>query len=216
MPARPVSLWELEVADDPAALVKRLKWWDAADSVPVLIRAESFYAGATTAEGDARDHVADIWLARDGQRTVLRMYLNGRLGPYQAYAALAGKPSWIEAARYTAQRLEFFSGGSGACEGCGLPVPSSLLDVPWSERFCPRCGDEAEGKIIAALTGAGVLQVSRSHLEEPVDAPGYRKPTHSCGWQPGAVPDTAEDGWAGAGYVDTPGPEVLEPVEQPA
>jgi len=81
LPARPVSLWELEVADDPAVLAKRLQWWDEAESVPVLIRAESFYAGMTSAEGDARDHVADIWLARDGQRTVLRMYLNGKLGP---------------------------------------------------------------------------------------------------------------------------------------
>lgn len=160
LPVRPVSLWELEVADDPAVLAKRLKWWDAAGSVPVLVRAESFYAGTTAVEGDARDHVADIWLARDGQRTVLRMCLNGRLGPYQAWQALTGKPSWLEAARYTAQRLEFFSGGAQACEGCGLPVPASLFDVPWGERFCPRCGDAAEGKVIAALTRAGVLQVS--------------------------------------------------------
>lgn len=160
LPPRPVSLWELEVADDPVVLVKRLRWWDETGSVPVLIRAESFYAGATAAEGDAKEHVADIWLARDGQRTVLRMYLTGRLGPYQTYAALAGKASWIEAARYTAQRLEFFSGGGQPCEGCGMQVPANLLDAPWGERYCPRCGDESEGKIIAALTGAGVLQVS--------------------------------------------------------
>jgi radical SAM superfamily enzyme YgiQ (UPF0313 family) len=165
LPVRPVSLWELEVADDPAVLSRRLRWWNEAETVPVLIRAESFYAGATSTEGDARDHVADFWLARDGQRTVLRMLLNGRLGPYQAYAALAGKASWIEAARFTAQRLEFFSGGAQPCEGCGLPVPASLLDVPWGEQYCPRCGDEAEGKIIAALAGAGVLQV-------PAFAPG--------------------------------------------
>jgi len=151
LPARPVGLWELEVADDPVALARRLRWWDEAETVPVLIRADSFYAGATSEPGDAREHVCDLWLARDGQRTMLRMLLKGRLGPYQAYAALAGKASWLEAARYTARRLEFFSGGTGSCEGCGLPVLSSLLDVPWSERFCPRCGDEAEGKVIAAL-----------------------------------------------------------------
>jgi radical SAM superfamily enzyme YgiQ (UPF0313 family) len=165
LPARPQSLWELEVADDPAVLVKRLQRWDEAESVPVLVRADSFYAGATAVEGDAKEHVSDFWLARDGQRTVLRMLLNGKLGPYQAYAALAGKASWIEAARYTAQRLEFFSGGGQPCEGCGMPVPASLLDVPWSERYCPRCGDASEGKIIAALAGAGVLQV-------PAFAPG--------------------------------------------
>jgi hypothetical protein len=159
LPARPVSLWDLEVADDPAALAARLRWWDAADEVPVLIRADSFYAGTTAEPGNALEHVADLWVARDGQRTVLRMLLNGRLGPYQAYAALTGKASWIEAARYTARRREFFSGGTGSCEGCGLPVPSNLFDVPWGERFCPRCEDESEGKIIAALAGAGVLQV---------------------------------------------------------
>jgi radical SAM superfamily enzyme YgiQ (UPF0313 family) len=161
LPARPVSLWELEVADDPAALEKRLRWWDDAKSVPVLIRAESFYAGVTAVEGDARDHVAGIWLARDGQRTVLRMFLNGRLGPYQAYAALTGKASWIEAARYTARRLEFFSGGGAPCAGCGLPVPSSLLDVPWDERYCPHCGDVAAGRAAAWLAeDTGVLQVT--------------------------------------------------------
>jgi hypothetical protein len=164
LPARPVGLWELEVADDPVTLARRLRWWDDAETVPVLIRADSFYAGTTAQPGDAREHVCDFWLARDGQRTVLRMLLKGRLGPYQAYAALAGKASWLEAARYTARRLEFFSGGAQACEGCGLPVPSSLLDVPWSERFCPRCGDEAEGKVIAALASAGVLQVPALHI----------------------------------------------------
>jgi hypothetical protein len=159
LPARPVGLWELEVADDPAVLARRLRWWDEAEAVPVLIRADSFYAGTTAGPGDAKEHVTDFWVTRDGQRTVLRMLLNGRLGPYQAYAALSGKASWLEAARYTARRLEFFSGGAQPCEGCGLPVPASLLDVPWSERFCPRCGDAAEGKVTAALSGAGVLQV---------------------------------------------------------
>lgn len=163
LPARPVGLWELEVADDPAVLARWLRRWDEAEAVPVLIRADSFYAGATAEPGDAKGHVTDFWLTRDGQRTVLRMLLKGRLGPYQAYAALAGKASWLEAARYTARRLEFFSGGAQPCEGCGLPVPASLLDVPWSERFCPRCGDEAEGTVTAALTVAGVLQVPALH-----------------------------------------------------
>jgi radical SAM superfamily enzyme YgiQ (UPF0313 family) len=159
LPPRPPSLWELEVADPVDAVARRLHWWDEAESVPVLIRAESFYAGATSEPGDAKDHVADFWVTRDGQRTLLHMVLTGRLGPYQAYAALTGKASWIEAARYTAARREFFAGGTGQCEGCGLPVPSSLLGTPWSEQFCPRCADEAEGKVTAALAGSGVLQV---------------------------------------------------------
>jgi radical SAM superfamily enzyme YgiQ (UPF0313 family) len=215
-PARPTGLWELEVADDPAALARRLRWWDEAEAVPVLIRAESFYAGATAEEGDAREHVRDLWLAREGQRTVLRMLLKGRLGPYQAYAALAGKASPVEAARYTARRLEFFHGGGQPCEGCGLPVPSTLLDAPWGMRFCPRCGDEAEGKVIAALAGSGVLQVAAHLVEEPVESPGFGK-THQYGQSFGTSPDTAPDeNWAGDGYAEEPAPEVLEPVEQPA
>jgi hypothetical protein len=161
--ARPLSLWELEVEDDPGQLAKRLAWWGEQAAVPALLRADSFYTGNTTRPGDAKEHVADFWLAREGHRTVLRMTLNGRLGPYQAYAALSGKPSWLDAARYTALRLEFFNGGLQQCEGCGCQVPANLLDAPWSERFCPRCADEDGGKVIAALAGAGVLQVSDLH-----------------------------------------------------
>jgi radical SAM superfamily enzyme YgiQ (UPF0313 family) len=151
LPARPLSLWELEVADDAGSLARRLRWWDEAQAVPVLIRADSFYAGATSVPGDAKEHVTDFWVTRDGQRTVLRMMLNGRLGPYQAYAALAGRASWLEAARYTAQRLEFFSGGAWLCSGCGTPVPVSLLDVPWSDELCPRCQDMHAGRVVASL-----------------------------------------------------------------
>jgi radical SAM superfamily enzyme YgiQ (UPF0313 family) len=151
LPARPASLWELEVADPAAAVAARLRWWDEADRVPVLIRAESFYAGATSEPGDAKEHVSDFWVARDGRRTLLKMSLHGRLGPYQAYAALTGKASWIEAARYTARRLEFFNGGAWLCSGCGAPVPSNLLDVPWGDEVCPRCADMYAGAVIAGL-----------------------------------------------------------------
>jgi radical SAM superfamily enzyme YgiQ (UPF0313 family) len=158
LPSRPSSLWELEVDDAPDALAAMFRRWQAAEAVPVLLRADSFYVGATAERGDAKEHVSDFWAVRDGSRTLLRMTLAGRLGPYQAYAALAGKPSWIEAARFPARRVEFFGGGGPPCEGCGMPVPASLLGVPWSAGRCPRCLDEAEGKVIAALTTAGVLE----------------------------------------------------------
>jgi hypothetical protein len=93
--------------------------------------------------------VRDFWVVRDGSRTVLRMLLNGRLGPYQAFAALMGKASWLDAARYVAHRVEFFGSEAVTCEDCGTPVPVSLLDVPWSETRCPRCADQAEGKVMA-------------------------------------------------------------------
>jgi len=162
IPARASSLWDLEVADSPGVLEGWLRRWEEASYVRVLLRADSFYAGATAQEANAKDHVADFWAVRDGHRVLLRMLLNGRIGPYQAYAALAGKASWIEAARYTAMRREFFYGGAQPCEGCGFQVPASLMDVPWTERFCPRCDDEAEGRIIASLA-SGVLQATVLH-----------------------------------------------------
>ena len=93
----------------------------------------------------------DFWVVRDGSRVVLRMLLNGQFGPYQVFAALMGKASWLDAARYVARRVEFFGSTAMACAGCGMPVPVNLLDVPWSEDRCPHCTDEAEGKVMAAL-----------------------------------------------------------------
>lgn len=202
LPSRPLSLWELEVADNAWTLGQRLTWWRDAQTVPVLIRADSFYAGVTAQQGDAKEHVRDFWTVRDGTATVLRMLLQGRLGPYQAYAALAGKPSWIEAARYTARRLEFFGGGAGQCEGCGLAIPVSLLDVPWDERRCPRCEDRHAGVLLA-----GVLRVIRSsHLVEgSVDKPDYTTPE--------ALADNLA--WPGHGFDRVAAPEELDPPEVP-
>ena len=49
-----------------------------------------------------------------------------------------------------------------------------------------------------------------------MDAPGYSKPTHSYGQPFGTSPGTSDENWAGAGYIEVPAPEVLEPVDQPA
>jgi hypothetical protein len=156
LPARPSSLWELEVDEDLEALVAALRRWDEADSVPVLLRADSFYAGAMVERGDAKEHVADVWAVRDGHRTLLRMMLTGRLGPYQAFAALIGRASWIEAAAKTAMRIEFYGGESLACVGCGYPIPVTLQDIPSDDSYCPRCLDELSGKVMAGLVRPGV------------------------------------------------------------
>jgi hypothetical protein len=164
LPSRPVSLWELEVGDDPAAVAAALRRWEQAAEVPVLIKSESFYAGAQQEKENAKDHVADLWLTRDQHRYVLKLILTGRLGPYQAYAALLGKPSWLEAARYTAQRLDFFTSANlshgdlfqPACVGCGYAIPAGLLGAVFDDTYCPRCKDEAESVAVAGLTRAGV------------------------------------------------------------
>jgi len=156
LPARPASLWELEVDEPEDVLSAALKRWDAAAEVPVLLRADSFYAGEMTERGDAKDHVGDFWATRDGHRTLLRMTLTGRLGPYQALAALTGKASWIEAARHTAVRVDFFAAETVACIECGVPIPANLMDVPFDADYCPRCLDQVRGKVMAGLVRPGV------------------------------------------------------------
>jgi radical SAM superfamily enzyme YgiQ (UPF0313 family) len=156
LPARPASLWELEVDESPEALDAMLRRWEHADSVPVLLKSDSFYVGAVSEHADARDHVGDFWVLRDGQRLILRMTLTGRLGPYQAYAALAGTPGWIDAAVRTATRVDFFGGEAGSCARCGGGMPENLLGEVWPGDRCPRCADEEAGKIVAGLDHTGV------------------------------------------------------------
>lgn len=162
LPSRAPSLQELEVSDDPAVVAAALERWDKASHVPVKLKAESFYAGATQEDGNAKEHVRDLWLVRDGSSYKLRMVLAGRLGPYQAYAALLGKPSWIEAARHPARRLDFFTTAdlvqgdllNPTCAGCGWAIPENLLGIVRSPLYCPRCADEAgeqRAEIIAGL-----------------------------------------------------------------
>lgn len=149
LPARSPSLWELEIDEHVAKVAARLRDWDKADEVPVLIRSESFYAGVQTEPGNAKDHIEDFWLVRRDRRYFLRMVLDGKLGPYQAYAALMHKASWIEAARNTAVRVEFFGTEDldagdlfrPSCTRCERLIPVSLLGIMSDLEFCPRCKD---------------------------------------------------------------------------
>ena len=175
MPSSPVSLWELEVAESEETLNTAFRRWDEAEEVPVLLRSETFYAGAQQQEADAKKHVSDFWLVRDGSRLVLRMLLTGQLGPYQAHAVLLGKASWIEAAARTAFRLDFFGAVSTlqgsllspVCSGCGAAVPAGLLGTVFDMEYCPRCKDEASGKVAGAL---GVQELSLGVQGESADA----------------------------------------------
>jgi radical SAM superfamily enzyme YgiQ (UPF0313 family) len=160
MPRRPASLWQLEVADSPGAIATAMRRWHDAAEVPVKIRSDSFYAGEQDEDADAKDHVGDFWLTRDRHTYRLSMLLTGQLGPYQAYAALTGRPSWLEAARYPAWRADFFTPGSfreaqfgQVCAGCGGAIPANLLGWQFDETYCPRCKDEAAGVVVVGLPG---------------------------------------------------------------
>jgi Radical SAM proteins, N-terminal/Radical SAM superfamily len=164
LPARPASLWQLEVKDPQDVLEAAMARWSAAEDVPVKIRSESFYAGMTMEDGNAKEHVTDFWVTRDQHRVLLNMVLHGKLGPYQAYAALLGKASWLQAASQTATRIEFFQPGDGltgglfvpACVGCGLTIPLNLLGDPFDGDYCPRCKDEGSSRVVTGLVRAGV------------------------------------------------------------
>lgn len=166
MPARPVGLWELETDLPEAKLAAALARWAERETVPALLRSDSFYAGEQEKRVNARDHVKDLWAARDGHRVVVRMLLSGRLGPYQVVQALLGRNSWLPLAAHPAIRLGFFLPGQVAgvlaCAGCGGPVPEGLLGELFDSDYCPRCRDEAAGQIIAGLERIGVLQGARS------------------------------------------------------
>jgi hypothetical protein len=163
MPRRPVSLWQLELTDDMGVVADALRRWHEQESIPCRILSDSFYAGEQAEDGDAKKHVADMWLVRDRHRYVIRMLLTGQLGPYQAHQVLMGKPSWLAAARFPAERIDFFAPQPVAdaqfgvvCAGCGGTIPAGLLGARFDEQYCPRCKDEAEGIVVAGLPAVGV------------------------------------------------------------
>jgi hypothetical protein len=164
LPDRVPSLWSLEVDDDPAAVEAALRRWQKAERVMVLMKSDSFYTGPLQEKEDAKQHVADIWLARDNQNYVLKMELTGKLGPYQAYAAIMGKSSWLSAAKKTAHCLDFFPSVNRyqgdlwqpPCAFCGMPIPAGLLGSVFDDTYCPRCRDGYEGNFEAGLERAGV------------------------------------------------------------
>jgi radical SAM superfamily enzyme YgiQ (UPF0313 family) len=152
-----LALWELEPPAGPDEVTARLRDFAAADYVKLVIRSDSAYFGSGIEEVNAKDLVSDLWLARDGHTHKLRMLISAKIGPYALYAALMGKPSWIDAAAKPACRLGIFTaGGDGdllrpVCDGCGEMVLAGLLDEPYDQDFCPRCLDEVAGTVTAAL-----------------------------------------------------------------
>lgn len=159
-----VSFYSLELEDDPDIVAARLAAWHKAEHVKLVLRKDTAYFGLATEEVNAKDYADDMWLVSAEGRLFLRIYARGQAGPYQLYAALMGKASWIEASARRAWRADFFTPDSmgdtalqgdllrPACTGCGLAIPVNPLGVPWDIDFCPRCEDQdIPGRVLAGL-----------------------------------------------------------------
>lgn len=151
-----LSLYELEIDADPDTVLTRIAAWHAAEHVPMRLQIEAGYFAPTSEQVNAKHFTDDLWIVRDGFRLKLRMLIRGRATPYDIYAALSGRASWLDTAKATAVRLECFVTADRRqqdflrpnCRDCGLQVPVTLLDRPYHPDRCPRCQDHAEGVLV--------------------------------------------------------------------
>lgn len=152
-----LSLFEMEMDVDAGTAKAAIDRWFQTDYIKMVFREESRHAGLVLEEVNARDYVDDLWLVRDGHRLMLRMLIRGKTTAYLVYAALFGKSSWIEAAKYPAVRIEAFIENDGTtvdfwrpnCERCGSAIPSNVLDAPYNYQYCPKHLDEEKSLVIA-------------------------------------------------------------------
>jgi radical SAM superfamily enzyme YgiQ (UPF0313 family) len=150
------SLFELELDAEAAAVLGKLARWNAETYIPMQLRIEGGYFAPASEEVNAKDYVDDLWLTKDGYRLKLRMLVRGRPSPYNIYAALMGRSSWLDAAKIPAVRLEAFVEADRSqqdflrpnCAGCGLQIPTNILDEPYDPQHCPRCKDEHDGIVV--------------------------------------------------------------------
>lgn len=157
-----LSLFSMEVDKEPSYVLARLAWWESQEFVPLTIKQLVMYPGDPDREEvNGREFVQDMWLVRDGHRAVLRMLLRGRASPYDVYAALTEKPSWVEAARYPAHRDEVFidTGDDNlqdffrpTCQLTDRLIPVNPMDQPYDPLYAPRARDEVQGLLISEAT----------------------------------------------------------------
>lgn len=147
------ALYELELDAEPSAVLTKLHAWHEAKDVPMNLKVEGGYFAPASEQVNAKDYVDDLWLVKDGFRLKLRMLVRGRPSPYNVYAALMGRSSWLDAARLAAVRLEAFVEADRQqqdflrpnCVDCALLIPTNILDEPYDNQRCPRCRDINDG-----------------------------------------------------------------------
>ncbi len=154
------TLYELAINDDVPATLRQLSRWHAATDIPMRLKVEGGYFAPASEMVNAKDFVDDLWIISRGHQLLLKMIVRGRPNPYNIYAALMHKPSWLDAAKHAAVRLDSFLASDRSqqdflrpvCHTCGLLIPVNLLDRPYDSQYCPRCHDEHRGIILKELT----------------------------------------------------------------
>ncbi len=149
------TLYELPIDDDLPAVLSRLAHWNASSTVDMRLRVEGGYFAPAAELVNAKDFVDDLWITQSGHTMTMKMLVRGRPNPYNIYAAVMGKPSWLDAARRPALRLDSFLASDRSqqdflrpvCHKCGLLIPVNLLDRPYHPDHCPRCFDHCHGRI---------------------------------------------------------------------
>jgi hypothetical protein len=152
-----LSLYEMEMDVERHAAEAAIHNFMQTEYVPLILKEESRQSGIISTEVNAHDHVDDLWLVKEGHRLFMRALVRGKPSPYQVYAALFGKKSWIEAAQYPAVRIESFVDADSevmnffvpSCQECGKTIPVNLLDRPYSDSYCPKCSDEVMGRLVS-------------------------------------------------------------------
>jgi hypothetical protein len=151
-----LNLYQLEIDAEPVTVLNALDAWHTATHIPMRLKIDAGYFAPAAEDVNAKDFVDDLWLTNDGHRLLLRMLVRGRPTPYNIYAALMRRPSWLDAAKLPAVRLDAFVETDRAqhdffrpsCQQCGLQIPVNLLDQPYDDERCPRCKDHHDGRVI--------------------------------------------------------------------
>jgi hypothetical protein len=215
-----LALAELELDTDPGTVIARLDAWAATTYVPMRLKVEGGYFAPTTEQVNAHDYVDDLWLITSEGRLKLRMLIRGRPSPYNVYAALMARPSWIDAARIPAVRLEAFVKLDRYqqdflrpnCQACRLVIPTTLLDRPYHRHYCPHCKDTADGITLTSHGRPTMTESNTTPGDQNDAAPDAGNTENIDALTEELDPD--DDAYARVAMVNTSAPDLVE--EAPA
>lgn len=151
-----LSLWELELDVESSRVQSAIRKFNLSNYVKMVVKADGGFGGNDREEVNAKDYCDGVWLVRDGISTKLRFLLRGKPSPYEFYAALMERSSWIEAAKYPVERIEAFVGIDEdqsdffrpTCLETGKAIPINPMNQPYSPEYTPQILDAKEGRLV--------------------------------------------------------------------